>query len=241
VQGWQIVRKYKNYIFDLDETLLSCNAAYLKCEKEFGEMQEDRTGISAESCIRIMNAIDLESIKLANGFNKERYPESYRATSYALDSLSGYAPNSQAAGRSYRFGMKVFNPENYPLFPGVLNFLDELVGSGANIALYTKGDIDVQAGKIKFNNLRAVFDDRNIHIVPRKSPGILDNIMSLHGFTVEDTLVVGDSMRDEISNAVYLGVDCAWVHDESKDKWHQYETATELIPTYTVKSILDLP
>jgi putative hydrolase of the HAD superfamily len=224
--------KYQNIICDMDDTLLPCGPFYVKAQKDFAEFQNERTGLPHETCLDLMKHIDLVSITLPNAFNRERYPRSFKAASYVIDMLANDGTlDIEAAHKSFDIGNSVFSAP-YDLFEGVQKALEILKVNGYNLFLLTKGDENIQNEKIDRNSLRDIFTPDHIYIVPKKNGQNIVRIIREHDLDPKETIMVGDSLRDDVGSAIEAGISSAWVHENANKSW-AYEN-TDHTPTYTI-------
>jgi len=229
---------FSNLIFDMDDTLSECSSFYAKCKYEFAEFSHKRTGIAEDIIIKILNGIDVACTALPEGFGKERFPRSFAATSAALDLIQGKEVDDQAAEQAYMIGEQVFT-EYYPLYDGVYKMLKRYKAGGYNLFLCTKGDYIVQWGKIEMNELDGIFDRSNIYIVAKKNGLAIERIMLDHQLDPTETVIIGDSIRDDIGAGHEAGIKTIWVNNESKVSW-AYEDKNHK-PDYVIKKVTDLP
>jgi putative hydrolase of the HAD superfamily len=230
---------YKNLIFDLDGTLCECAKYYLEQQSLHAEFQSARTGLPKEFCFNLQRKIDVEFTPLPEGFTRNRFPRSFSAVSLTLDAMLGNEIDMDAAKRGFEFGDAVFEAP-YELFAGVMDVLKEYKNAGFNMFLYSKGDTDVQLRKIGINDLYEIFDRKNTYIVGQKHPESLQKILDDHNLIKEETLVIGDSIRDEIGCAAQLSVPSAWVTGDSQVGSWEYENKKHPY-TYEIHSVADLP
>ena len=229
---------YKNLIFDLDDTLLICSKYYLECKAEFIKYAHKRTGIKEQVITNIVDNIDLACMGLDDGFGKERYPRSFAATSAVLDIIRGVTVDERASEVSYVIGDSVFT-KDYPLFPKSIKTLEWCQEKGYNIFLYSKGDYNVQMRKIHINGLDKHFEMSHIYIVNKKGGPQLEQILTDHFLIKSETVVIGDSLRDDIGSAHAAGIDSIHVWEEGRKRW-QYETV-DFEPTHSITNIDCLP
>lgn len=230
--------RFPNLIFDMDDTLSECSPLYAKCKDDFAEFSYGRTGIAKDIIINILNGIDVACTNLPQGFGKERFPRSFAATSAALDLIRGKEVDDRAAEQSYMIGEEVFVAD-YPLYDGVLNMLKRYKSGGHNLFLCTKGDFYVQNRKIELNELDTIFDRANIYIVPKKDGLAIERILLDHQLDPTETVIIGDSIRDDIGAGHEAGIKTIWINNESKVAW-AYEDRNHT-PDYIIKKVTDLP
>lgn len=230
-------KKYKNIIFDFDDTLAPCSKFYIEAKTNFCNFQKERLDISLEISERIFNAIDLACIDLPDGFNRMRYPRSFAATSAVLDIVTGNPPNVTAAKKSFDFGDSVFNAE-YNVFPNVIRILNNLKNNGHEIFLWTKGDTEIQQSKITHNKLEEVFGKDHIRITMYKTSDGMADFMNAFNMNPVETLMVGDSKKDDVGCAIANGIDSVLIqHDMQKWGYEDKDHA----PTYTIDHVTHLP
>jgi phosphoglycolate phosphatase-like HAD superfamily hydrolase len=77
-----------------------------------------------------------------------------------------------------------------------------------------------------------------VYIVPFKNGGRINHILNTHHLEKDETILIGDSVRDDIASAVESGIDSILIKSD-KPSW-AYEDA-KYTPTYTLSSIAELP
>jgi phosphoglycolate phosphatase-like HAD superfamily hydrolase len=227
----------KNLILDMDDSLLLCSKYYVECLDEFSEMQSNRTGISKEVCRKVLDNIDLICTELPDGFNSERFPRSFEAASIVLDVVRNEGINFVAARDSYDIGNSVFAAD-YPLFDGVRETLKLYKDNDFNLFLYSKGDPKVQWPKVHKNNLLEYFPKEHIHFVGRKTKVEVELIMEIHMLHDTETILVGDSLRDDIGSAHAAGLKAVHL-TAMKPSW-KYENGQNT-PDWSIEHFRDLP
>lgn len=226
-----------NLIFDLDDTLADCSIFYKEQIERFAEFQHDRTGISPNLIMKLREGIDVTFTSTPDGFSRVRFPRSFAATSTAIDIMLGNDIDDVAAYQSFELGDEVFNA-TYPLFDGVDDLLQSLIADGHDLFLLTKGDYKVQQRKIELNKLHRWFSSDRMYIVNQKTPDALKALMADHMLKASDTIVIGDSLRDDIHVANQLGIRSVWVSKSIDPKW-SYENV-QVVPTIHISQITEL-
>lgn len=227
----------KNIIFDLDNTLIECGKYYLECYDRFAVETERRLGIPQEICKKVVKDIDVACTNLQHGFGKERFPRSFAAASAALDLISGNTLDLDMVELSYLLGESVFNAP-YEEYPDAFKTV-EAYSKSYKLFLWTKGDYEVQLKKITMHSLYRFFDRDKVYIVPKKDPEGLQQVLSDHNLTPSETIIVGDSIRDEIGSGNSLGLTTVWVKGNANSDW-AYENEKHH-PTYIIEAVKDLP
>lgn len=230
---------YRNLIFDLDDTILTCSKYYEECKDKFVAEAVKRTGVKQEVVEKILGGVDLACMGLDDGFGKERFPRSFAATSAVLDIIRGKPVDEIACDRAFVIGDSVFRAE-YPIIEGAEEVLEEYKAKGYNLFLYTKGDYGVQQRKIDIHRLDRFFDMENTYIVGKKGGEQIQKIIDDHNLIKEETVLIGDSMRDDIRSANEVGIDSVHVWDIARRKW-DYESTNEFKANTTIPNIKMLP
>lgn len=228
----------KNLIFDLDDTLVDCGVYYKQQQDKFAKYQHERTGLSETLIKRLREDIDVTFTQTPDGFNRVRFPRSFAATSTVIDIMLGNDIDEVAAYQSFELGDEVFNAM-YPLVNGVEETLTEYRDAGHRLFLLTKGDFNVQSRKIELNQLSRWFDKERIYIVPQKKPEAMQRVIADHNLNLNETAVIGDSLRDDIAVAQKVGVTDIWISGRHNSAW-AYEN-TQVSPTYRVENVTELP
>lgn len=234
------MKEYNNFIFDLDDTILQCGVYYVNKRKELIEYSSKRTGFSPESCERLFVSMEKERVTLPDGYSRTGFPRSFAATSIVLDVLLGNKINEDAAEQCYLIGESVFN-EEYPIVDNAIKILDVLKSKQEemkyNLFLYSKGDFSVQTKKIINNKLHEYFPTANTYIVPHKGYEYINKIFQDHNLDKQSTIVIGDSLIDDITSANLIGCDSVWV---KKYAWDTNIDSAEKTPTYIIETIDEL-
>lgn len=228
----------KNLIFDLDDTLTDCGVFYREQESKFAQYQHERTGLSIDIIKKLREDIDVNFTKTPDGFNRVRFPRSFASTSTVIDIMLGNPIDEVAAYQSFELGDEVFNA-TYPLCEGVEEALTEYQQHGYNMFILTKGDYEVQSRKIQLNLLSRWFPADQIYIVPRKTPESLQRVLDDNELSPIETVVIGDSLSDDIANAQIVGCMDIWVSGRHNSAW-AYEN-TKVQPSVRTENVADLP
>jgi FMN phosphatase YigB (HAD superfamily) len=232
-----MLTRTKNLIFDLDNTICNCSIFYKQKQNEFAKYQFERTGHTEQFCLNLLKSIDVIFTETPEGFSKNRFPRAFAAASATLDIMMGNPIDDEAAERSWFIGDSVFN-EPYDLFDGVIDTLHAYKSAGFNMFILTKGDYTIQMRKIVNNGLDNIFDHDKIYINPQKTPAELAQILNDHELLASETVVIGDSLRDDIRSAQMLGINNILIEDAT-GTW-AYENQYHL-PRYRLKSVTELP
>lgn len=198
-------------VWDLDNTLCECGVYYVQAHSEFVQLAQLETGLPPEVCLDVLNKLDVAATKLPNGWGMWRLPASYAAAMQALHRLADKHCAAIVDGEARRIARRVFDAP-YTLYPLVREVLDHYRTGGWQQLLVTKGDRELQERKIARHGLRDLFDA--VHIVPRKSEGVLAAILVEHQVDRSRSWAVGDSPKDDIGPALACGLRTVEVTDQ---------------------------
>jgi len=228
-------------IFDLDETLVRCGEYYWEARRKFSDVISLETGISPTIADNILKSIDLQSMAI-DGFGRDRFPRSFSAASVAIDVLVGRKPSLSRAKKCWSIGNSVFKAP-YPLYPGVIGSLQEIKDMEINMFVCTKGDYRVQLSKIKKNNLNRFFSDSHIYVNLTKEPSHFLKIIKEHKLSTSSTVLIGDSLKEDIGAAQTLGIYSVWVKDNRRIEYDHDPNNNEskYSPTWIIGTIKELP
>jgi FMN phosphatase YigB (HAD superfamily) len=224
-------------IFDLDNTLIRCSEYYADAKNGFAMMMCEKTGISQDIALGILEALDAQSIKI-DGFGRSRFPKSFQAASVAIDVLMGKEPSKTRAKKAWSLGNSVFTAP-YTLYDDAFSALEEIKGMGFEMFICTKGDPQVQAKKIRINKLHTIFPESHIYIDTVKNSTHFLRIIKEHNLFPPDTVVVGDSLKDDIGSAHKASLRSVHVSGQSVHGW-SYEDENHT-PTWTIERMGQLP
>lgn len=233
------MKTYQNLIFDLDDTIIRCGHYYAKAKTEFVQFSYERTGLPPAMIETLLNDIDLSCTALPNGFNRERYPRSFRAASNVLDIIRGVPVDATAGDKSFEIGDSVFSAP-YEMFDGARDVLTKYKSTGHRLFMCTKGDDEVQQRKIDIHSLTDLFESPRIYIVGKKTPETVQKILSDHQLIKESTVFIGDSLRDDVGSAIKAGIDSVWINKPDRHVW-AYENNQDHRPTHILERITELP
>lgn len=131
----------------------------------------------------------------------------------------------------FDFNRTLFDPTTYDLYPGVAGMLDDLCDT-YRLFLYSRGSWT--PGR--------VLEDLGIHdffeaayFSADKTPEALLAICMTHKLNPSESLVIGDSLWDELSIAHAIGARTVWFKQGIFS--HASAFATGFEPTHTVHSI----
>lgn len=234
----------KELLVDLDGTLVVCGRYYQAATDDVADAISTQLGIEKELVVELMHFIDVWAIRTnkEDGFRKERFPKSLGASvavAQFMKDPNGWIFPSVMQWAVHR-GMEVFDFEKSPYTPfeGALETLQAYRDAGWRITVCTKGDPEVQEGKIRLHGI-----DRIVHtvkVVPRKDAEMLRAVCEELGIVPEEAVYVGDSVRDDMVPAKALGMRAVRVGTAGVDKW-LFDTSEDTVSDAFITSFKDLP
>jgi putative hydrolase of the HAD superfamily len=195
-----------NFIFDLDDTLLSTEQHFSRAQQEF-LAELERLGFNRDICLQIFIETDFGNVERW-GFTPKRFYTSMGETYEILCRHAHAAPDSAIRRQLEDIGRGVFD-ESPRIMKGALQVLQTLKDYGDQLFLWTKGDNEIQLRKLAFNSLEQHF--RQIYIFEQKTAAELLSIVKQHHLALADTWVVGDSIRSDINPALEIGANAIWL------------------------------
>lgn len=186
----------KMVIFDLDDTLFDCHRQCVHAAHNEAAQAMKEAGLSA----------DVTDIAEARKAFRGKYPKA-RLEDMVCASLGYEASEAIAEAGEKAFFQR--DPGALTSFPATIPLLKLLRDKGLKLGLVTRGDEKTQQSKIDSLQLRSYFD--TISVVDLGSPKSTALKNMSREFAPEETLVVGDNIRDEIKDARDLGMPHCWL------------------------------
>jgi putative hydrolase of the HAD superfamily len=186
-------------IVDVGNTLLDTRSLYDHAEWAWSWMMQE-AGFDGHACLAALRAYDRARMSEIGGDSRNRYPGSMRACYLRECEATGRAPDSALADHSWQIGDSV-NTGSAPPFPGAIDALEALT-YGYDVHLFTVGDHEVQAARIRAAGLRQVVNDNHVHMSGWKSPEALRCVLFVLGKKSQECIAIGDSLRNDIEPAL---------------------------------------
>jgi len=194
----------KTFIFDLDDTLYSCEEDYSEEIFNAGliilnDVKEHAPG--AKKFCELREKIDMEQMPDKGLGYKPRFAESLVLTYQTICKRSYIKPKNQIIKKLHQIGMSVFRVDNLAkgLIDGAKETLEFLVKNDDTLHLLTRGAEDIQNQKIDLNDARQYFT--TIKILETKTA--LDFKALKNG---KKTYSVGDSITSDVNPAIEAGI-----------------------------------
>lgn len=210
----------KTLVFDMDGTLNHCSRYYREAVDRFVHKKAAITGVSPAFVKQVLEELDLSATALPDAFKRHRFPRSFMAASYAIDSLLERPLDVLEAEEAFRIGDSVFDVE-YELFEGTLDVLQACIEDNWHLVLVTKGDWGVQWSKIHRNNLLEYFKANAVYVTPAKSAKYLQSVVKEQDIDINSSYVIGDSVKDDIAPGNAVGFETIQICTEGTWKYNE--------------------
>jgi len=192
-------------IVDADDTLWENNIYYEQSAADFAKLMEDR-GFGREEAEHIVDAVERERVPEV-GYAPEEFARSLVIAYQRLCERHGLSEVEEISEAVWKIGRTVVE---YPLvlLDGVAETLARLSGR-CRLVLLTKGDQEVQRGKLARSGLAPFFE--SVHVVPEKDADVIRGLVVHHGLHPQRTWMVGNSPRSDINPALEAGIGAIYV------------------------------
>jgi FMN phosphatase YigB (HAD superfamily) len=198
-------------LFDLDNTLARCMVYFDFMKKNTYKILSNETGLSVSEIEAIFNVIESDQMRSKEAFSKKSHLEAInkaRTVIHArlLDSDDGVAKaakfyESDTSFKLLSLTSKVYEAP-YTIYDDAIKALDQLKAAGYSLYVVTKGDFYGQSRKAA--NLPQVFT--GLFVLPRKNTDTWSGVLTAIQADKKSTIVVGDSVHDDINPALEIGL-----------------------------------
>lgn len=232
-------------LFDLDNTLVRCMIYYTFTRKNIYKILSKESGYSVDVIEDMFNEHETERTKKKDGFTKDAFLDSVngvRVKIYAkLKEEDPEKANafyeSDAPLKLIQFAADVYDAP-YSTYEEVLRVLKAIRSKGISMYVVTKGSFYGQSRKVTV--FGEIFD--GLFVLPRKDVGTWNGVVESMQLNRETTLVVGDSIKDDINpalhnklHAVRINRHCTnWVGDPITEPIH------EVVSIDSLECLIDL-
>lgn len=206
-------------IVDADDTLWENEAYYQQCITDFGELMAT-LGFDQEEAERTVDEVERERVPLT-GYGPLQFAENMIIAYERLCERYGQSVLDAVSDRVREIAQLVMAPP-IVLLDGVEETLARLNGR-FRLLLLTKGDQEVQVGKLVRSGLGRFFD--GVHVVPEKDAGVFRDLIARYGLEPERTWMIGNSPRSDINPALEAGLGAIHVPHSSTWVFEQAEIA----------------
>jgi putative hydrolase of the HAD superfamily len=196
-------------LFDADDTLWENNIYFERAIAAFVSYLDHRVH-SPEEVREHLNLCERATIA-EHGYGLRSFR---RSLVDCFEQLSDVPITPDRHARIVAFTESIASAE-IELLEGVEQTLRELSGRHT-LAMVTKGDTSEQTDKLERSGLRAYFSA--VEVLAEKNPSAYGELLSLHGWSPENTWMIGNSPKSDINpslavgmNAVFIPHDFTWV------------------------------
>lgn len=220
-QGEVPLERYRAFAFvDWDDTLVATNVLYNLANRENARDVLAALGepavVSEEEILTLADEIDLAKVRTI-GLSHSRYPEAWAEAYQQLAEKWGRPLDPAIVKRVRERAEQVaWAPQEW--LPGAQEALRVLRQAGAEISIWTAGEVEVQQHKLEhaFLSGQPVWQwvDQAV-IVPDKDTAMLRQALGPRLTWPERCLVIGNSPRADVRPALELGMTAVWVQGDS--------------------------
>ena len=206
-------------LIDMDDTLIPNAFTYFQPQLEMAGLIVWDLGIHSPPPIQIINRATESQIKMIkeHGYiSKHNFPMSYVDTYIELCKEKNREVNKKISSAIAMAGIKYFR-EEYKLYDGVIETLTKIRTNNWKKIILTRGDIGVQQYKIDNTNIGKFFD--HIEIVASKNKQTYLDTIEKYNLIPEQTIMIGDSLRNDIMPALEVGMIVGEKYDSWYDSW----------------------
>jgi putative hydrolase of the HAD superfamily len=204
-------------IIDADDTLWETEIFYEQSIAGFGEIMAMH-GHDREEAERTVDKVERERVPLV-GYGPHAFAVNLSIAYERLCARYGKAVEREVSQAVHELGQLVVEPPML-LLDGVAEALPWL-GERFQLILLTKGDEDVQTGKLARSGLESYFD--GVHVVVEKDTEVFHHLIAQYGLEPGQTWVVGNSPRSDINPALAAGIgavhiphSCTWSFEQAE-------------------------
>lgn len=233
---------FEKHVVDLDDTLGPCQQHFSQTHQHFFHYMKflfGESGPSEEEMQAKHHEVNQRLI-LAHGFRRTRFPQSLIDTYRFFCQQRKRFPIESEEDTIRGIGYSLFSLHRYReagLFKGAAETLDFLAERGL-LVLNTKGDYELQVGKVEVYGLRKWFKT-HIYVHADKNEQTLRAV--LQECEPARAVVIGDSPKSDIKPALEVGAYA--IHINNGLVWdHEHAELPDAHPRLVrVKTIGDVP
>jgi putative hydrolase of the HAD superfamily len=198
-------------IIDADDTLWETEIYYEQCIADFGELMGS-LGFDRQEAERTVDEVEHERVPLV-GYGPHEFSRNLVLAYERLCERYGRLIKEDVTSAVREMGQVVLEPP-IEFLAGVTEALPWL-SQRFRLLLLTKGDQEVQVGKLERSGLAHHFE--GVHVVQEKDGEVLRELIAEYGLSLETTWMVGNSPRSDINPALEAGIGA--VHIPHSNTW----------------------
>ncbi|NDI35361.1 HAD family hydrolase [Chengkuizengella sediminis] len=232
----------QSVLFDLDDTLIHCNKYYKEVLDTFIKLLNEwfsEHGITNQQIKAKQLEIDIHLVE-THGFSAEHFPLSLVKTYEFFSKLTLRKLDETRMGLLKELGETVYS-QDVEAYPNMYETLEKLRKSGHHLHLYTGGEDAIQYKKINHLGLEDFFADR-IYITKHKTVHALKEIVDKQQFSVNETWMIGNSLRTDVKPSLQIGLNT--IHIPCETEWKYNIVELNIKPKnifYTLDSLDEVP
>jgi len=206
-------------IIDADDTLWETEIYYEQCIADFGELMGS-LGFDRQEAESTVDEVERERVPLV-GYGPHEFSRNLVLAYERLCERYGHPVKKDVASAVREMGQVVLDPP-IVFLDGVTEALPWL-SERFRLILLTKGDQEVQEGKLERSGLARYFE--GVYVVHEKGAEMLRKLMADYGLQPEMTWAVGNSPRSDINPALEVGIGAVHIPHSNTWSFEQQEIA----------------
>ncbi|HLP79214.1 MAG TPA: HAD family hydrolase [Acidobacteriota bacterium] len=234
----------KLVVFDLDDTLFDNHHFYSRANLEFAMKMLDIFGNRCADVEHTIATVTRTNAELmmhspeSEKFSRHRFPTSLMMVYTRFCKDFGVHENMGILQEVADIGMRVFDYQRWKkqgLVEGAQALLSYAREDGATLVLKTKGDTQVQSGKIVALDLTRYFDSNHIFIVTDKNVATFQSVLSPRYTT---SITVGNASASDIKPALDAGFTHGiyvpyemWSYEKSRQVVFENDARVKTVPS----------
>lgn len=223
-------------MLDLDDTLIPNAYTYFQPQLNMaGLIIMDLTYHCPPPSVIMNRATEIQVAEIArDGYiSKFNFPQSYMTVYQELCEKAGREINKKVEIAIGLCGAKYFC-ETYTVYPGVVETLKNVIykyNGALTTIIVTRGDTGIQQYKIDSTKLGQYMN--HVEILSAKTKQTYLDIIEKYKLTPSKTVMVGDSLRNDIIPALEAGLYAIQINAEDATDWEKSLGAISVNPEFS--------
>ena len=193
-------------ILDADDTLWENEIYYEQAIAGFADLMAAQ-GFDRLAAQYVAQTVDHVRVSLLVGYGPLEFARSLVVAYGRLCRRHARPTVPEVVDAVWRIGRAV-TEHPVALLDGVAEALPRL-GGRCRLLLLTKGDREIQQGKLARSGLASFFE--GVHVVAEKDAGVLRQLVADYGLQPEQVWMVGNSPRSDINPALEAGLGAIYI------------------------------
>jgi len=230
----------ENILFDLDNTLVRCMVYFEFTRKNIYQVFSKHSGLSTKRIHEIFDRYESKRVTQKDGFSKAAFLDSVNQARVQIfneiedPEVAARFMDSDEPIKLINFASNVYEAP-YTMYEDVPAVLQYLKAKGYSLYVVTKGSFYGQSKKAA--KLPELFD--GLFVLPHKSKHTWNGVVETAQLNRETTLVVGDSVKDDINPALEVGLQAIRI-DRLNTEWVGDPKTDPISEVKTIKSLNEL-